>query len=101
MSATPVLTADLCSLVPDPVAQAQWDRVSDAADKLNDAIAGIAWATVSGELTRAELQDAADLMGRAIRILGRTSTREGAAFDELEQVAPAQIWGEVERGPPQ
>lgn len=87
----PVPGPDLCCLVPDPVAQGLWHRVVKAIDKANGTIDTIGWVTVSGEETRAQLREAADLIERAGAILERTSVREKPLSDEMYQLAPREI----------
>jgi hypothetical protein len=83
---------DLCSLIADPDAQRLWDRVYEAIEQAGTTLNGICWLTVSGQETRADLQQAAGSIEAAIALLKRTSAREDPWFDELERLAPRQIW---------
>ncbi len=85
---------DLCCLVADKNAQAAYDRVATALAPLQDLLGGIAYATVSGPESRAELLQAADLLEQVTTILAKTSSREAPWYDLLERLAPRQILGE-------
>jgi hypothetical protein len=85
--------SDLCCLVADKTAQAAYDRVATVLGPLQDLLGGIAYATVGGTETRAELLQVAELVEEAATILARTSSRESAWYDLLEQLAPRQILG--------
>lgn len=85
--------ADLCCLVTDKTAQAAYDRVATALGPLQDLLGGIAYATVGGTETSAELLQVAELLEEAATILTKTSSREAAWYDLLERLAPRQILG--------
>ena len=84
---------DLCCLVADKTAQGAYDRVATAIGPLQDLLGGIAYATVGGSETRAELLQVAELLEQAATILTKTSSREAAWYDLLERLAPRQILG--------
>ena len=88
---------DLCCLVADKTAQAEYDRVATALGPLQDLLGGISYATVGGTESRAELRHAADLLEKVAAILTKTSSREARWYDLLERLAPRQILGEHER----
>ncbi len=85
---------DLCCLVADKTAQAAYDRVARALGPLQDLLGGIAYATVGGTESRAELLQAADLLEQVAAILTKTSSREAPWYDLLERLAPRQILGQ-------
>jgi type IV secretion system protein TrbL len=85
--------ADLCCLVADKTAQAAYDRVAAALGPLQDLLGGIAYATVGGTESRAELARAASLLEEVAAILTKTSSREAPWYDLLERLAPRQIQG--------
>jgi hypothetical protein len=85
--------SDLCCLVADKIAQAEYDRVDAALGPLQDLLGGISYATVGGTESRAELRHAADLLEQVAAILTRTSSREAPWYDLLERLAPRQILG--------
>ena len=84
---------DLCCLVPDKAAQAAYDRVATALGPLQDLVGGIAYATVGGLESRAELLQAAELLEQVAALLTKTSAREARWYDLLERLAPRQILG--------
>jgi hypothetical protein len=86
--------SDLCCLVADKIAQADYDRVAAALGPLQDLLGGISCATVGGTESRAELREAADLLEQVAAILAKTSSREAPWYDLLERLAPRQILGE-------
>lgn len=90
---------DLCSLIPDKVAQAAWDRVSDLLASAEETLYEIAWLTVGGEQSRADLTEAGELIEKVLLILQRVNEREAPYFHELEHLAPIQIWKEPEVTP--
>jgi hypothetical protein len=83
--------SDLCCLVADKTAQADYDRVATALGPLQDLLGGISYATVGGTESRAELRHAADLLEQVATILTKTSSREARWYDLLERLAPRQI----------
>jgi hypothetical protein len=85
--------SDLCCLIPDKTAQAAYDRVAGALGPLQDLLGGIAYATVGGTESRAELGQAADLLEQVSDLLTKTSSREAPWYDLLERLAPRQILG--------
>jgi hypothetical protein len=94
-SNTPAETgSDLCCIVSDKTAQAAYDRVASALGPLQDLLGGIAYATVGGTESRAELLQAANLLEQVAVILTKTSSREAPWYDLLERLAPRQILGE-------
>jgi hypothetical protein len=85
---------DLCCLVADKTAQAAYDRVAAALGPLQDLLGGIAYATIGGTESRAELLRAACLLEEVAAILTKTSSREAIWYDLLERLAPRQILGQ-------
>jgi hypothetical protein len=86
--------ADLCCLIADKTAQADYDRVATALGPLQDLLGGISYATLGGTESRAELRHAADLLEQVAATLAKTSSREARWYDLLERLAPRQILGE-------
>jgi hypothetical protein len=85
---------DLCCLVADKSAQAAYDRVATALAPLQDLLGGIAYTTVAGSESRAELLQAADLLEQVATLLTKTSSREAPWYDLLERLAPREILGQ-------
>jgi len=77
--------------VPDPIAQAAWDRVADAIETSDSILHGIAHLTVGGEQSRTELGRAAALIEQAQALLKRVRATEDGPFHELLRLAPQQM----------
>jgi hypothetical protein len=72
---------------PDRAAQKLWERVSMASQRVASLLENIPWQTVSGERSRAELNEAGDLLKQAAALLARTAAREELRYMRLERNA--------------
>lgn len=81
--------SDILSMVgtPDRAAQKLWERVSIASQRVTSLLENIPWQTVSGERSRAELNEAGDLLKQAAALLARTAAREELRYMRLERNA--------------
>jgi hypothetical protein len=70
---------------PDRPAQKLWERVSTASQRVASLLENIPWQTVSGERSRAELNEAGDLLKQAAALLARTAAREELRYMRLER----------------
>jgi hypothetical protein len=81
--------SEILSMVgtPDRAAQKLWERVSSASQRIAALVENIPWQTVSGERSRAELSEAAELLKQAAALLARTAAREELRYMRLERSA--------------
>lgn len=81
--------SEILSMVgtPDRAAQKLWERVSTASQRVASLVENIPWQTVSGERSRAELNEAGDLLKQAATLLARTAAREELRYMRLERNA--------------
>jgi hypothetical protein len=79
--------SEILSMVgtPDRAAQKLWERVSTASQRVAALIENIPWQTVGGERSRAELNEAGDLLKQAASLLARTAAREELRYMRLER----------------
>lgn len=81
--------SEILSMVgtPDRAAQKLWERVSTASQRVASLLENIPWQTVSGERSRAELNEVGDLLKQAASLLARTAAREELRYMRLERNA--------------
>ena len=81
--------SEILSMVgtPDRAAQKLWERVSTASQRVAALMENIPWQTVGGERSRAELNEAGDLLKQAAALLARTAAREELRYMRLERNA--------------
>jgi hypothetical protein len=81
---------------PDRGAQKLWERVSISSRRIANLLENIPWQTVSGERSRGELTEAAELLKQAASILARTAAREELRYMRLERSARMAVSGKDE-----